>query len=132
VRSDDLPLLLDYYLRRFNRELRRGVHGISPDALETLLRYSWPGNVRELQSELKQALLHAHGPVLTFDCLPHGLRAAVDRTESIGPPSLVNESLPLVGLDELIRRRLSEGSTNLFEEVLSVAERHLLSRVLEH
>src|SRR6516165_9063780 len=66
-RGDDLPLLVQFYLRRGSRELGREVCDVAPEALERLCGYSWPGNVRELQSVLKQALLRAHGPVLLPD-----------------------------------------------------------------
>ena len=69
-RGDDLPLLVQFYLRRFSRELGREVREVAPEALERLRGYPWPGNIRELQSVLKQALLRAHGPVLLPDFLP--------------------------------------------------------------
>src|SRR5271165_6885798 len=63
-RGDDLPLLVQHYLRRFGRELGREVHEVAPEALERLRNHLWPGNIRELQSALKQALLQASGTVL--------------------------------------------------------------------
>ena len=61
-RGDDLPLLVQHFVRRFSRELGRDVREVAPEALERLRSYSWPGNIRELQSVLKQALLQAAGP----------------------------------------------------------------------
>src|SRR5438045_8029942 len=58
-RGEDLPVLVQHYLRRFSRELGREVREVAPEALERLRRYAWPGNIRELQSVLKQALLRA-------------------------------------------------------------------------
>src|SRR5207302_73615 len=58
-RGDDLPMLVQHYLRRFGHELGREVREVDPEALERLRNYSWPGNIRELQSVLKQALLQA-------------------------------------------------------------------------
>src|SRR5205085_219775 len=49
-RGDDLPLLVDHYRRRFNRELGREVREVAPEALEVLRGYPWPGNIRDLQS----------------------------------------------------------------------------------
>jgi two-component system response regulator AtoC len=60
-RGDDLPMLVQHFLRRFSRELGRQVQEVAPEALERLRGYSWPGNIRELQSVLKQALLQASG-----------------------------------------------------------------------
>src|SRR5207302_472164 len=69
-RDDDLPLLVQHYLRRFSRELGREVREVTPEALERLRGYSWPGNIRELQSVLKQALLQARGTTLLPAYLP--------------------------------------------------------------
>src|SRR5438552_5921723 len=63
-RGEDLPMLVQHYLRRFSRELGREVREVAPEALKRLRNYSWPGNLRELQSVLKQALLQASGAVL--------------------------------------------------------------------
>src|SRR5207244_6746175 len=63
-RGEDLPLLVQHYLRRFSRELGREVREVALEALERLRDYPWPGNIRELQSVLKQALLQASGTVL--------------------------------------------------------------------
>ena len=75
-RDDDLLMLVQYYLRRFNRELGREVREVTPEALERLRGYPWPGNIRELQSVLKQALLKASGPVLLPAFLPEPLGEA--------------------------------------------------------
>src|SRR4029077_6403616 len=69
-RGDDLPLLVQHYLRRFSRELGRDVRQVAPEALARLRNYSWPGNIRELQSVLKQALLQSQGAVLLPAFLP--------------------------------------------------------------
>src|SRR5207253_3990441 len=76
-RGEDLSLLMQHYLRRFNRELNKDVHQVSPGAMDLLRRYSWPGNVRELQSVLKQALLVAAGSILVPDFLPAAFRRAI-------------------------------------------------------
>src|SRR5437879_7207054 len=63
-RGDDLPMLVQHYLRRISRELGREVREIAPEALARLRNHAWPGNIRELQSILKQALLQASGTLL--------------------------------------------------------------------
>src|SRR6266481_608090 len=75
-RGDDLLMLVQYYLRRFNRELGREGREVTLEGLERLRAYPWPGNVRELQSVLKQALLKASGPVLLPAFLPEPLGGA--------------------------------------------------------
>jgi two-component system nitrogen regulation response regulator GlnG len=69
-RGDDLPLLVQHYVRRFSRELGREVRQVAPETLERLRGHAWPGNIRELQSVLKQALLQARGTTLLPAFLP--------------------------------------------------------------
>src|SRR6202161_3314265 len=69
-RGDDLPMLVQHYLKRVSRELGREVREVAPEALERLRNHAWPGNIRELQSTLKQALLQASGTILLAAFLP--------------------------------------------------------------
>jgi len=73
-RDGDIPLLADYFLRKFNKVNRKSIKGISDEAMEILERYSWPGNVRELQNAIERAVLLAEGDVITPDDLPPEVR----------------------------------------------------------
>jgi nitrogen regulation protein NR(I) len=124
-RGDDLILLVQHYLRRFNKAFNRHVEGVAPDALVALRRYSWPGNVRELQSVLKQSLLQATGSVLVSDFLPASILNIESRSD-------FQESLSDFHLEPFIHERLQTGSSNLYDETLRRMERQLLTRVLAH
>src|SRR5438128_3086949 len=118
-RGDDLPMLIQHYLRRYNRELGREVRDVAPEALERLRNGSWPGNIRELQSVLKQALLQASGTVLLPAFLPEltplgrGLETTSQRSES-GPAALAGADL---GLEAFIRQRLVPEASDVYAEV---------------
>ena len=56
-RLDDLPLLVDHFIRRFNTRLGRSVEGASPAALSALMAWHWPGNIRELENLMERAVL---------------------------------------------------------------------------
>jgi DNA-binding NtrC family response regulator len=56
-RLDDLPLLVDHFIRRFNKRLGRSVEGASPAALSALMAWRWPGNIRELENLMERAVL---------------------------------------------------------------------------
>jgi two-component system, NtrC family, response regulator GlrR len=58
-RRDDVPLLVEHYVRQFNHELGQRVKGFTPRALERLKAHAWPGNVRELENRVKQAMVMA-------------------------------------------------------------------------
>ena len=99
-RRQDVPLLLDYYLARFQvpgMELKR----FSEQALEILAAYPWPGNVRELANTVETAVLLAHGETIGLDDLPLGFRAP-----SAGSPAPGADREEPLALDEVERRHL--------------------------
>jgi two-component system nitrogen regulation response regulator GlnG len=76
-RRDDIPALLEYFLRRAKSEMDRPLlTGLSPEALHLLIEYEWPGNVRQLQSVVRQSLLNTTGTVVGADNLPDFVRMA--------------------------------------------------------
>ena len=69
-RREDVPLLVDHFIRKYNREFGKGVRGISTEALPILLNYRWPGNVRELENIIERSLALSSGPVIHLKDLP--------------------------------------------------------------
>jgi transcriptional regulator with PAS, ATPase and Fis domain len=57
TRAEDIPLLVEYFIDRFNTEFRKNVLGATTAAYTTLQRYPWPGNVRELRNVIERAML---------------------------------------------------------------------------
>ncbi|HZO99160.1 MAG TPA: sigma-54 dependent transcriptional regulator [Terriglobia bacterium] len=72
-RAEDIPALLDHFLKKFSEENNREGLRFSPEALKILMDYSWPGNVRELENAVERAVVLASGPVLGPDLLPEQL-----------------------------------------------------------
>ena len=69
-RNEDIPLLIDHFIKRFNKTLNKKVKGLTQPALEQLLAYAWPGNVRELQNMVERLVVLATGPMITPEELP--------------------------------------------------------------
>jgi len=69
-RRDDIPNLVDHFVRKIARECNRDVRGVSDGALEVLVRYDWPGNVRELENVIHRAVVLARGPVISLQDVP--------------------------------------------------------------
>ncbi|HEX4072298.1 MAG TPA: sigma-54 dependent transcriptional regulator, partial [Planctomycetaceae bacterium] len=126
-RADDIPLLAEYFLQRFRRELGVDVQGISPESLDLLRRYHWPGNVRELESALKYALVHSRGDLVTPQALPGSVRGHADGTL---PEPTQAEDGNLADVRSLVRNLLSTGTTRLSETVHAAVDRVLLEQVL--
>ncbi len=127
-RGDDLPMLVRHHLRRFGKEMGRGVVEVAPAAMDRLQDYSWPGNIRELQNVLRQALLRIRGQVLLPEFLPDLLHDSNrSGAESGGAAAAVGPDL-----ESLIRRTLATGTASLYEETHRWVDRILLRIVLEH
>jgi DNA-binding NtrC family response regulator len=74
-REEDLPLLVKYFLDRFNSRLGKEIAGVSDQALATLADYSWPGNVRELEHVMERACVLCNETTITTDHLSYELSA---------------------------------------------------------
>jgi len=122
-RGDDLPMLVQHYVRLYSRELSREVAQVDAEALARLRGYSWPGNIRELQSVVKQALLCASGSVLLPEFLPEFPGASQASTAS----AQSNDSL---ALESFISQRLSPDVNDLYAQTHAHVDRLLLARVL--
>ena len=82
-RREDLPLLIEHFLDRINRELGLDVEGIAPAAMEALVSYGWPGNVRELENVLCRAMIMCDGDHLEPADLPGRIRGEGDSTPAV-------------------------------------------------
>jgi DNA-binding NtrC family response regulator len=72
-RREDIPLLVQFFLKKYAEENDRPVRRITPEALRPLLSYSWPGNVRELENVIERAVVLSSGPEITIDLLPDNI-----------------------------------------------------------
>ncbi|MBP1751471.1 MAG: two component, sigma54 specific, transcriptional regulator, Fis family [Geobacteraceae bacterium] len=127
-RREDIPLLVDYFVKNSSAELEIPVKQCSLDAMRLLTNYPWPGNVRELENTIKRAVILSSDPFLTaadFSSLP---------TQKVG--NLRNEELSLEALVEIKLRssldNLDKMETgDLHGMVLAQVERPLIRFVLE-
>src|SRR5438132_2897601 len=69
-RKEDIPLLVEFFLRRYSEENQRQARRMTPEALKPLLNYSWPGNVRELENVVERAVVLSSGPEIGSELLP--------------------------------------------------------------
>ena len=107
-RKEDIPLLGQFFLRKYSEENQRPQRHLSPEALRPLLNYSWPGNVRELENVVERAVVLSSSPEIGPDLLP-------DHIAGRGAP------LPLIE---------SRGDASLFD-LMEECERHIIVDMLE-
>lgn len=94
-RKDDIPLLVEHFLRRFNTRLAKSVRRVDPEALAALLAHPWPGNIRELENLMERSVLLSDGDTIGVADLP-GLRGIPARPEA-------EQELDDLGLKEYVR-----------------------------
>jgi len=85
-RPGDVPLLADYFLSRFAREMRSENPGLTADGLARLTEHSWPGNVRELGNTLKNALIFSRGAPLNREDVDRALESGEGRPTRVTEP----------------------------------------------
>jgi DNA-binding NtrC family response regulator len=99
TRREDIPPLVNHFLRRYNRRFRRDVKGITPDALATLSGYDFPGNVRELENVIERAFAMGAREQITLADLPPfgtGSVSAVAAPQSGTVPRLADVEKDLI------------------------------------
>lgn len=69
-RKEDIPLLVDYFLRKYSQREGKAIKGISAEALNVLMNHDFPGNVRELENAIERAVIFAEGEIITRADLP--------------------------------------------------------------
>jgi DNA-binding NtrC family response regulator len=129
-RPDDIPLLAEYFLRKFSHEAGKRVERIAPEAMALLTAYAWPGNVREIEHIIERAVVLTQNPTLLPPDLPPELQAAPE-----GKPAPDAQVLPL---REVERRHLlfalerAKGNRKRAAEWLGVTRRTLYRMAARH
>mgnify|MGYP003381353050 CR=1 FL=1 len=119
-RRDDIPSLLEYFLRRAKTDMNRPeLTGIAPSALELLINYDWPGNVRQLQSVVRQSLLNTTGTVIGSENLPSFIRNPNLEHDQFRNPSRDYRSSAAARTEPVSERRpADESAENLAKQRL--------------
>lgn len=86
-RKEDIPLLVDHFIRRFNSLKKKLITDISPDAMVALALYDYPGNIRELENIIEHAFVLCRSTTIDTDTLPENVRP-VDSKPAVRPKSM--------------------------------------------
>jgi DNA-binding NtrC family response regulator len=124
-RREDIPLLTDHFLAKFNDRLKKQIGSIAPEAIERLVAYHWPGNIRELENLMERTMLFCEGPAIRVSDLPPEV---VGATSPGTPPGGTPTALPALSPGEEARpASLKEAVRAETERV----ERELIQRALD-
>jgi two-component system response regulator HydG len=121
-RADDIPLLADFFLRKYTKKNRREIDGIGRGAMEALLAYNWPGNVRELENVLERAVVLAKGTMVAEGDLPDTLFAEPTGEGAITLPMGTRmEEMEKTMLNQTLK--LTRGNKKLAAQLLGISLR---------
>ncbi len=145
-RKEDVPMLIDYFVRVISQDLSRPIHGITDRAREILQRHDWPGNVRELHSAVRYAIVNSNSGIITEDCLPTSCwdetqpvtsdRPSEPVTTSVSPTfeknaSECQPSEGVIDVRQLVRNLLASQSNDVYREVMHVVDKVIVEEALK-
>ncbi len=132
-RKEDIPVLADYFMRRYARECGKNIKNIAPPAMEKLLRYEWPGNIRELENQVERAVLMTNEPFITDFDLPVAQvpEKAIHTHDAVRPKTIdENERDHIISVLRKCNGKISgEGGA---AEILQINVSTLNSRIKKH
>jgi two-component system response regulator HydG len=135
-RRQDIPILIDYFVKQFAAQHGKQIRGMSPPARHKLLGFEWPGNVRQLRNVVESMVVVDYDGLLDVDDLPEELAGPVEHPGEPATASLT----ALVGkpLTELERAflaetlRLTAGNREEAAKMLGIGERTLYRKIKEY
>ena len=115
VRTGDIKLLCDYFIKKFNNKMNKQVDGMDPDVKDFILQYSWPGNIRQLKHVIESAMSMTpdEDDKIHFDALPQYLLTD-DTRQQRGDSHIFRASEPHL---ERAAKHLQETPANIFTSI---------------
>jgi two-component system response regulator AtoC len=126
-RKEDVPLLVEHFLERFNIEMGKNVEGVAESAMRMLMDYSWPGNARELRNMIERAMVVTKGRMI--------LDADLSLPQTPGVPLSNNRGKSLSEMEkEHIRRVLLDNRWNIIRsaQVLGIDRVTLYNKIRKY
>ncbi|MCX5909896.1 MAG: sigma 54-interacting transcriptional regulator, partial [Deltaproteobacteria bacterium] len=122
-RREDIPLLVDHFLQRFNLKMNKRISSVSSEVMNLLMRYDFPGNIREMENAIEHAFVICRDPQIRLEHLPEEL---IERTKDLSVPAGISKD-PLRDAEKQAIQRVLEkyggnrrkGSPQSFPEELT-------------
>lgn len=136
-RVEDIPLLVDFFVRKYCSEMKTGVKEVSKEVLDMLISHPWKGNVRELENTIERAIILCDGSPITPEHIslsPAAVKSGIHSLPMDGTlEDAAKEALRLAETQR-IRKALQEtrGNKSRAAELLSVSYKTLLTKIKEY
>jgi DNA-binding NtrC family response regulator len=127
-RKSDIPLLVDYFLKKYSAENNKKMTGISREAMDLLMKYDYPGNVRELENIVEQSVVLGRGDIISIRDLPmtvRGMRSESKKADPFGERTFIErvEAFEKELIDQALEQ--AQGIQTRAAKILGITERHL-------
>jgi two-component system response regulator HydG len=135
-RREDIPLLIDFFLKDFSASHGKTVNSITPAARKALMAHPWPGNVRELKNTIESMVVIDSDGVLDVDDLTEDIQAA--STPVLDPGARGGQSLVGHSLEEIEKYyiaetlKMTQGNREEAARLLGIGERTLYRKLKEY
>lgn len=131
-RRQDIPLLAEFFLKKYAKKNKRLIRGFTPAALDKLMRYDWPGNVRELENTLERTVIMSFDQLIKPETLPDFLNSAEindNKDTALHPGRSIKDVEK-----ELIIKTLESTDNNITRaaELLGISRRTLHNKINEY
>jgi two-component system, NtrC family, response regulator AtoC len=135
-RKEDVPILVNYFIDKYNKKLNMQIKGVTNDALNILLESDWQGNVRELENTIERAMVLTNSSKIGVENLPTSLRGgggfksrfkvARDDLSIKKMARILEEDLILKAMDK------AKGNKTMAAKLLEISHRALLYKIKEY
>src|SRR5215211_7362448 len=104
-RTEDIPLLCDYFMDKFRQRYQKNVKSLAPSVYHLLIRNRWPGNVRELENAIERAVLVSKGSEVVVSDLPESIREeSTSSTDFVIPPHRTLAEIEKMAIVQTLQR----------------------------
>ncbi len=135
-RKQDLPLLFNHYIEKFNEELNKNIIGLSKEAEKKMLNYNYPGNIRELSNIIESAIVLSNGEIIDIEDLPEKVRLKKSNEETEN--SVFIENIIGLTLQEVEKKVIkacllkNKGHRVVTAKMLGISEKGLRNKIKEY
>ena len=132
TRVQDIPLLVDFFIKRFAAMNDKEVTRVTDDTLAALMTYRWPGNVRELEHAIERAVILSRAPEIDLQLFPALPKSETPQQPSLGP-SVPGATLEEIERDAILRTlEAVGGSTSRAAAILKISARTIQYKLKQY
>jgi transcriptional regulator with PAS, ATPase and Fis domain len=117
-RMDDMPLLVDFFIKRYNDLYKKQIVGLDKPAQDIMHAYDWPGNIRELENVIERAVIMAKGNLIDASLMPDSINKAKNADEGFNIKAYIKSEA----------RKKTDGT--VYKEVIGELEKSLIEEML--